>query len=61
MNDEWLELAYVGDKVIMHGRVKQVGPYEAILTASQNEQLSELSKKHDAEMSNLLWSFVDEK
>ena len=59
MNEEWLEIAYVGDKVIMHGRVKQVGPYEAILTASQNEALGELSKKHDAEMSDLLWSFVD--
>ena len=61
MSDEWLELAYVGNKVIMHGRVKQTGPYEAILTAEQNDQLNELSKKHDAEMSNLLWSFVDEK
>lgn len=60
MNEEWLELAYVGDKVIMHGRVRQVGTYEAVLTASQNERLSELSRKHDAEMSNLLWSFVDE-
>jgi hypothetical protein len=59
MSEEWLELAYVGDKVILHGQVKQVGPYEMILTASQNEKLSELSKKHDAEMSNLLWSFVD--
>ena len=61
MNDEWLELAYVGNKVIMHGQVKDKGPYEAILTAEQNELLSEMSKKHDAEMSNLLWSFVDEK
>ena len=60
MNEEWLELAYVGDKVIMHGRVRQIGTYEAILTAEQNDQLNELSKKHDAEMSNLLWSFVDE-
>lgn len=60
MSEEWLELAYVGDKVIIHGRVKQVGTYEAVLTEKQNEQLSELSKKHDAEMSNLLWSFVDE-
>ena len=60
MNDEWLELAYVGDKVIMHGRVKQLGPYEAVLTEEQNDKLSELSKKHDAEMSDLLWSFVSE-
>ena len=60
MNDEWLELAYVGDKVIMHGQVKDKGPYEAILTAEQNERLSELSQKHDKQMSDLLWSFVDE-
>ena len=59
MNEEWLEIAYVGDKVIMHGRVKQLGPYEAVLTAEQNDKLSELSKKHDAEMSDLLWSFVE--
>ena len=59
MKDEWLEIAYVGDKVIMHGRVKQLGPYEAVLTAEQNDKLSELSKKHDAEMSDLLWSFVE--
>ena len=61
MSEEWLEIAYVGDKVIMHGRVKQLGPYEAVFTAEQNDKLSELSKKHDAEMSDLLWSFVDEK
>jgi hypothetical protein len=57
--DEWLELAYVGDKVILHGRLKDSGPYEAILTAEQNAKLSELSRKHDTQMSNLLWSFVD--
>jgi hypothetical protein len=55
--DEWLELAYVGDKVIMHGRVND-GPYEAVLTAEQNEALGKLSKKQDKEMRDLLSSFV---
>jgi len=58
--DEWLELAYVGDKVILHGRLKDGGTYEAILTAEQNETLRNLSQKHDRQMSNLLWSFVDD-
>jgi hypothetical protein len=61
MNEEWLEVAYVGEKVILHGRLKDSGTYEAILTAEQNETLRNLSQKHDKQMSDLLWSFVDEK
>lgn len=66
MENEWLDLAYINEKVIMHGQIdngivdmiSQTVQIEQTLTPEQKNQVYDLNEKHQREMRELLRGFV---
>ena len=68
MPEEYFDVAYINDKVVLHGRataghdnwgVRIEREVEQELTEEQKQALSNLTLRHQIEIDELLSSFVD--
>lgn len=71
MENEWIDLAYINDKVIMHGQVVKKAVYdnlymlgeneiEQILTKEQVREVEDLMFKHRRELLTLMKGYVND-
>lgn len=67
MENEWLDLSYINDKVIMHGQIVAKKQYdltgetevEQILTKEQVREVEDLMFRHRRELLTLMKGYVN--
>lgn len=70
MENEWLDLSYINDKVIMHGQIVKKAVYdnlymlgeneiEQILTKEQVREVEDLMFRHRRELLTLMKGYVN--